>query len=112
MADFPTLSTPPNYPLKEIIGDGSIKNISEAGYVTTRRKYTHQNISYEVIYAMLTDADKNALRVFYDTVENVDTFSWTHPYTAVVYTVRFDTIPTFDLVENDKWSCSFTLKTM
>ena len=112
MPTFPTLTTPPNYPLKEIIDDGSIKNVSEAGYITTRRKYTHQNISYaEISYTMLTDTDKEALRTFYDTVENVDTFEWTHPYTDVVYTVRFDTVPTFELMDNNKWSVNFALRT-
>ena len=112
MPTFPTLSQPPNYPLREIIDDGSIKNVSEAGYITTRRKYTHQNISFEISYAMLIDADKNALRTFYNTVENVDTFSWTHPYTSVIYTVRFGTVPTFELMDNNKWSVNFTLRTV
>jgi len=107
---YPTLSTPPNYPLKEVIADGALKTISEAGYVSTRKKYTRQIVSFEVIYLMLDDTDKNALRAFYDTVENVESFSWLHPYTSITYTVRFDSVPLFELTDDQKWSCSFTLR--
>ena len=107
---FPALSVPPNYPLKEIIADRALKTVSEAGYVTTRQKNTRQIISFEIVYAMLSDADKNSLRSFYDTVETIDSFTWTHPYTSVNYTVRFDTVPTFELTDDQKWSCQFLLR--
>jgi len=107
---FPSLTQPPNYPLKEIITDRALKTISEAGYVTTRLKYTKKNISFDVNYLMLSDADKDSLRTFYDTVETVDSFTWTHPYTSVVYTVRFDSVPSFELTDNDKWTCQFLLR--
>jgi phage-related protein len=110
MANFPSLSTPPNYPLREIIEDRAIKNKSEAGYVQTRLRATRQTKLFEVVYNVLSDSDKSSLKTFYDTVENVDSFNWTHPYTDVTYTVRFDTIPTFNLIDNDRWECSFTLR--
>jgi len=107
---FPSLSTPPNYPLREVIIDRTLKTTSEAGYVTTRYKNTRQIMSFDVVYSMLTDADKNSLRSFYDTVETVDSFTWTHPYTSVNYTVRFDTVPSFELNDDQKWSCQFLLR--
>ena len=110
MSSYPLLSTPPSYPLKEIIEDRALKGKSEAGYITTRYKYTRQNVSFEVNYSMLTDADKALLRDFYDDVETVDSFTWTDPYTNVSYAVRFDTVPTFDLVDNNKHECEFLLR--
>lgn len=107
---YPTLSTPPNYPLKEIVEDRALKNKSEAGYVTTRLKYTRQNISFDVNYSMLSDADKDALRTFYDTVETVDSFTWLHPYTSVNFTVRFDSAISFELTDDQKWSVAFILR--
>ena len=110
MPSFPALSTPPNYPLREIIEDRALKGKSEAGYVSTRYKYTRQTVSFEVLYSMLTDADRDLLRDFYDEVETVDSFTWVNPYTNVSYTVRFDSVPTFDLVDNDKHECKFLLR--
>lgn len=110
MSTYPSLTTPPNYPLTEGIEDPAIKTKSEAGYVTTRKKYTKQNVSFGVTYSMLTDTDKDTLRTFYDTVETVDTFTWTHPYTSQTYTVRFDGVPSFELTDNNMWSVSFTLR--
>ncbi len=107
---FPTLSTPPNFPLKETIEDRVLKTKSEAGYVTTRYKSSRQLITFDVNYSMLNDTDKNSLRAFYDTVENVDSFTWLHPYTSVNYTVRFDSIPTFELLDDQKWEVQFLLR--
>lgn len=110
MPTYPTLTVPPNYPLKESPEDRAIRNKSEAGYVQTRYRSTRQILSFDVVYSMLDGTDKGALKTFYDTVETVDSFTWTHPYTSVSYTVRFDTVPAFDLVDNEKWECRFTLR--
>lgn len=107
---YPTLSTPPNFPLKETPLNRALKTTSEAGYVTARLKYTRQLVSFEVVYSMLTDTDKDALRAFYDTVETVESFTWLHPYTSVNYTVRFDSEISFELTDDQKWSVTFVLR--
>lgn len=100
MADFPTLSIPPVYPLKEKWGDDdqTIRPKTEAGYVITSSKYSRNRKVFTVTYENLSAADKTALDSFLDTVNGLtDYFTWVHPASGISYTVRFDTIPEFNL---------------
>lgn len=100
MADFPTLSTPPTYPLKEKWGDEdqTIKSKTESGYVISRSRYTRNRKIFTVKYENITAADKSSLDAFLDTVNGAaDSFTWVHPASSISYVVRFETSPEFEL---------------
>ena len=117
MADFPTLSIPPIYPLKEKWGDDdqTIKSKTESGYIITRSRYTRNRKVFTVNYENITAADKALLDTFLDTVNGLtDYFTWVHPASGVSYTVRFDEIPEFSLTMYEGssyyYSVEFTLR--
>lgn len=114
MADYPTLSRNPSYPLTDDAEDPAIKSDFEAGYTQTRARFTRTRRVFEVGYKAMTNADKLLLEAFADTVKGgVDSFAWTHPITSVSYTVRFDKRPKFQAVDYGDdgtiWETSFTL---
>jgi hypothetical protein len=94
MATFPTLSTPPVYPLPEEREDRTIASPFEAGYRHTRTRYTKARrtwgpIRYENIYGN----DVSLLDAHVETVhECADMFTWNHPVSGQ-YNVRFKTVP-------------------
>lgn len=99
---FPTLSTPPVYPLKESRDpDSTIKSKTESGYTITRSRYSKVRMIFEVNYSNLSQSDKDLLDTFIDIVLATDTFTWTHPSTGSTYTVRFDEIPEISLSSTD-----------
>lgn len=92
MAAFPTLSKKPNYPLDP---DGELEDVvirspQTAGYEQTRPRTTRARRSFGVNYKALKDVDVDLLRTFERvTLRNgADQFTWTHPLSATVYTVR------------------------
>lgn len=91
MAAFPTLTKPPVYPLDpdaEQI-DTVLRSDFTAGYEQTRPKFTRARRQFGLRYR-LEATDLATLRTFETTtlVNGADSFSWTHPLTAVTYTVR------------------------
>lgn len=92
MPTFPTLSTPPKYPLKMTRDDFSLKSPSEAGYVHARSRFTRQRRRWELSYENVTQTDANLIEAFVTTVGTVDSFTWAHPASGQ-YTVRFDSPP-------------------
>lgn len=92
MATFPTLSRAPSYPLDP---DGELEDVlirspQESGYEQVRPRTTRARRSFGLNYNALSDADVAVLRNFelVTLVNGADAFSWTHPLSGVVYTVR------------------------
>lgn len=111
---FPTLTNLPTFPLKESRVDNTIKSDTEAGYVITRTRYSKIRKKFEVLYTLMSAADKALLEAFIDTVEGAtDYFTWTHPASGVAYTVRFSEPPEIELTGFDGasylYAASFTL---
>lgn len=114
MADFPTLTKEPSFPLPEEKEDTTIKSKSEAGYVQTRRRFTRERMSFAVKYEMLPNADKDAIGDHVDGVYGgVSSFNWTHPITGTAYVMRYDKRPKFEPVHYDGdqylWNVDFVL---
>lgn len=110
---FPTLSHPPEYPLKETRIDQSLKSEVEKGYVVTRPRFTRTRKRIRVTYNVLSQADKNTLDTFVDTVKgDANIFTWTHPQSGTVYNVRFAKPPEFELFAIDYWKTEFDLETV
>jgi len=110
---FPTLSHPAEYPLKETRVDQSLKSDMEKGYVITRPRFTRVRKRFHVTYNVLTQADKNTLDTFVDTVKgDADIFTWTHPQSGTVYNVRFAKPPELELFALDLWRTEFDLETV
>lgn len=91
MAAFPTLSRPPIHPLDPDgeLEDAILRSPFEAGYEQTRPKYTRARRIFGVRYR-IQEADTALLRAFEQVtlVNGADAFDWTHPISAVTYTVR------------------------
>lgn len=92
MAVFPTLSRAPSFPLDPDgeIDDVILRSPAEAGYEQTRPRTTRVRRTFGLNYKVLGDADVALLRTFEITTlrNGADSFSWTHPLSAIVYTVR------------------------
>lgn len=103
MSDFPTLSTPPVYPLKQSRdGDQFIKSKTEAGYVITRSRYSRVRNRFSIVYENISAADKALLDALITEVDGeTGYFTWVHPITNVSYTVRFDKTPEIEAVGYD-----------
>lgn len=92
MANYPTLSHSPNFPLDP---DGEIEDVvlrspTEAGYEQTRPRTMRTRRTFGLNYKVLGDADVGLLRAFEITTlrNGADSFAWTHPLSGTVYTVR------------------------
>jgi hypothetical protein len=92
MANFPTLSRAPSFPLDP---DGELEDVilrssAEAGYEQTRPRTTRARRTFGLNYKALSNADVALLRTFETTTlrNGADSFAWTHPLSATVYTVR------------------------
>jgi len=99
----------PNYPIDEGREPTSIKSKFEAGYVLTRARFTRQRLNFKLSYSLLSNANKALLEAHMIDVLDITTFSWTHPVTSVVYTVRYETIPQFQYIQYQRWNVSFIL---
>lgn len=91
MPAFPALNDPPCYPLDPNgeLEDSVLRSPFQAGYQQTRPKFTRARRQFGVRYK-LKDADVATLRDFELTtlVNGAASFTWTHPLTAVSYTVQ------------------------
>jgi hypothetical protein len=89
---FPTLTQQAAYPLDP---DGELEDVilrspTDAGYEITRPRFTRARRTWGINYPALSNADTTTLRAFEQaTLRNgADSFSWTHPISKTVYTVR------------------------
>lgn len=94
MADFPTLSRQPAKGLTVSANNsGDIRHEDDAGYVSTRRRYTRAPKVFAFSLKGLTVADYIALSSFIATVTTVASFNWLNPVDDLVYVVRFKNYP-------------------
>jgi hypothetical protein len=112
MANFPTLTRVPVYPLGETGEDSVIRSSSEAGYETTRPRFTKNRKTFKLSYEGLVSSDKIALNTFYDTTcgSGSAIFTWIHPETSTSYNVRFTKPLEFSLVALGFYSVDIELK--
>ena len=114
MANFPTLSRSPSFPLAPDgeIEDSTLRSQFEAGYELTRPRFTRARRSWGVRYPVVSSADKALLVAFEQTTVRggADSFSWTHPITSTVYSVRFAGPLKYAQFAIGKWSVEFMLR--
>jgi hypothetical protein len=112
MANFPSLTVPPSYPLEEELEDSTIRSPFEDGTQQSRLKYTRNRYTFVVNYDLLPTVDKNSLNTFVtDTVsKGADSFSWGHPVTGTTHTVTFAEIPRFSYIMNGYYKTSFKIR--
>lgn len=71
--------------------DNTIRSNTDGGYELTRKRFTRPQLRrFKIGWTDLSDADYSTLKTFYDSVETHSIFQFTHPTTAVVYNVRFE----------------------
>ena len=111
MAAFPALSKVAAYPLDEESEDAVLRSNSEAGYQTTRPRFTRVRRKFTVKYEGCTKSDKTLLDTFYyTTLSNGSAiFQWMHPQTSSVINVRFAKPIKFSLVFNNHYNIEFSL---
>lgn len=115
MADnFPSLSKSPDFPLKESIIDSVIREQPEAGPAHARQRFTRYRRKFYLTYSNLKSNDIDLLMTHQTTGTSgtAESFTWTHPKTSTVYTVRYEA--PFEIsvdAYGDTWlgSCSFVL---
>ena len=107
---FPTLSVSCNFPIEEGRETSSIKSAFESGYVLTRARFTRQRLTFKISYTLLSNADKALLEAHLASVLDITPFDWTHPVSAVTYSVRYQTVPQWQYAQYQRWNISFVLE--
>ena len=115
MPTFPTLTIIQAVPMTEEIEDATIRSSFEAGYEHTRPRFTRSRKTWSIRYEYMPNADKTTLDTFINTTvrQGADAFSWTNPQDSTTYTVRFLTLPKYELVLNRDggyWNLDFQLR--
>ena len=91
--------------------DDTVKSKADGGgYVMTLSRATREVYTYRVIYGALTDTNIAMIKAVHDSCGGAEWFFWTHPLTAEVKIVRFDTRPTFEKPYLSRSKVSFTLQ--
>ena len=85
---FPTLSVEADIKYDDEYIKPVVKTKFDGNYAQTRPKYTKASNDFNPTYKMITEADKNTLKTFFNT-NSGNSFDWTNPTDKVVYTVRF-----------------------
>lgn len=111
---FPTLTTLPTFPLDPdgMNEDAVLRSSFEGGYELTRPKFTRARRNWGVSYPAINSTDKAALVTFETTTtkNGADSFTWTHPVSGTVYTVRFTTPLRFVYIAPGMWRAEFGLR--
>ena len=112
MANFPTLTIPPSYPLDEELEDSTIRSSFEDGTLQSRLKYTKNRYTFSINYDMLSAANRDTLMTFVSTTANkgATPFIWTHPRSGSTYTVTFIELPKPSLIMNGYYKVSFKVR--
>lgn len=115
MATFPTLTAIPAVPMTEETEDATIRSPFEAGYEHTRPRFTRVRKTWTIRYEYMSTSDKNTLDTFINSTvhQGSDSFSWTNPQDSTSYTVRFLSLPKYELVLNTGgglWNLEFQLR--
>lgn len=111
--DFPTLEGCVRSITEQAIDD-TISSSAEAGYVTTRPRFTRVRQTIPVKMT-ISASDKVTLQAFDASVRGSVIFNWTHPISSNVMQVRFksDDRPLFTPIgtaSNRHYEVSFTLE--
>ena len=85
-AAWPT--TNPSYPLDEDTSLNQIKSTFENGTVQSRVKWTNSRDSFSLRWDQMAEAEFQSFKEHFQANQG-STFSWTHPITSTVYTVRY-----------------------
>ena len=108
MAAFPSIATP-QYPISESVYVPKVKTEFESGHVQSRKRGTKYPRRFRLIWDGLSSNDFESIVTFFKSTD--DTFTWTHPFTSVVYTVRFtDDELSSRLQEGNEYSVSLNLE--
>lgn len=115
MIVFPTLTKSPSLPLSPDgeIDDVLLRSPQESGYEQVRPRTTRARRSWGVNYPVLAAADVATLRAFEITTlrNGADAFTWTHPISGLVYTVRLTGPVKFATTQDRRFSsAALTLK--
>lgn len=86
MADWPSIDKPNG--ISEKIEKIIYRNASEAGYVSTRAKWTSSKKHFALSWDGMYSADKATLETFFNTNQGT-TFTWTHPELDTSHTCLF-----------------------
>jgi hypothetical protein len=111
MADFPTLSVGPVFPLEEGFVDEVIRTPTEAGYRQQRARFTYRRRWFAPQYRGLTNSDKGSLQTFEGTTlgGGAISFNWTHPQSSTVYGVVLDGPINYHYIDEENWEASFRI---
>ena len=114
MTAFPTLTSKPLATdwSEMAIADSTLKTLSDSGQVIRRAKFTSRLKKWSVYYPLITQADKDLLTTFEDSINSgADSFSWTNPQNSLVYAVTLEAPIEYVLTYNiDKWSVRFVVE--
>lgn len=110
MLEFPaTIKNPSSY--GQEIEDPAIRSNMEDGTVTSRPKFTRQRMTFSFGWTALTTEEYNILLNFYKTVKGgSERFTWRHPLTNQLYTVRFKSIEKFNFLQPSYWQGGLVLE--
>jgi len=120
MATFPTIyqrtglaQTP--Y-ITELTGaiDPTVRTEAEAGYVTSRARFTRSPRLWRLRFDMTKTANMNTIKAFV-TARGVggESFTWVEPVAAESVTVRFQGPPTYSPVDNTnntRWTITLVME--
>ena len=112
MANFPTLSRNPSYPIEEESENMVIKDSSESGYETSRPRFTKRRRTWNVVYNNLPSSDATTIDNFFigDAGYGSSIFVWTNPANSTSYNVRFVDPPKTSYITSGLCNVTFQLK--
>lgn len=89
--NFPTLSVKPVSPVDCTCEDAVIRDQKDAGYVSTRPRFTRVREEYSLRFEEATQADVDSLKNFYhiQCANGSALFTWVHPSSGVSSDCRF-----------------------
>ena len=85
-AAWPT--SPPSYPFEEEVHLAQIKSRFEDGKVQSRVKWTSARDRFSLRWIQMEESEYQDFKLHFEANQG-STFSWTHPITSTVYTVRY-----------------------
>lgn len=111
METFPTLSVNPVFPYEEEFEDNVIRSSSEAGYQSSRPRFTRMTKLLRINYKAISQDDKSTLEDFYaNVVKGSDSFYWTDIVANKQYIVKFNSPIKFTYSYVGYWDCSIEFK--
>ena len=111
--NFPqsSLTSYPTYPIREQVINPAISSPFENGMVQVRPRFTRSRKRWSISYRALTEAEKNTVKNFYDSVSGGSYyFTWENPMDEVEHTVRFINDMEITQITNTYYTVSFDLE--